>query len=213
MKTVRSMLFAAIILAMFMVGQAVAQSGYSVNDQIAKLKTELNLNQEQSKKVALLLIKMDEKQTVENERLADNPEARRKASRKRRLKLNDEMKLILDKDQYEKFQKMNLRSPSQRTTGQIKSLTEALALTKKQVEKVQTIYDKYQPELEQIFQSFRGGDGNTDRQANRARMVEIREKMSSEIKAVLIKEQIGKYEKYLEENRERGRHRGRPGRN
>lgn len=210
-KTVNSLLLPAIILALLLVGQVVAQSGYSVNDQIAKLKTELNLDQAQSRKVAILLIKMDEKQTEINERLSDNPEARRKAYRRSRQKLNDEMKLILDQDQFEKFQKMNLRSPSDRTARQIKSLTDALSLTEQQTEKVQAVYDKYQPEMDQIFQSFRGGGSDANRQANRIRMGEIREKMSADISALLTEEQVEKYKKYQEENRSRGRNWGRQG--
>lgn len=210
-KTVNSLLLPAIILALLLVGQVVAQSGYSVNDQIAKLKTELNLDQAQSRKVAILLIKMDEKQTEINERLSDNSEARRKAYRRSRQKLNDEMKLILDQDQFEKFQKMNLRSPSDRTARQIKSLTDALSLTEQQTEKVQAVYDKYQPEMDQIFQSFRGGGSDANRQANRIRMGEIREKMSADISALLTEEQVEKYKKYQEENRSRGRNWGRQG--
>lgn len=210
-KTVNSLLLPAIILALLLVGQVVAQSGYSVNDQIAKLKTKLNLDQAQSRKVAILLIKMDEKQTEINERLSDNPEARRKAYRRSRQKLNDEMKLILDQDQFEKFQKMNLRSPSDRTARQIKSLTDALSLTEQQTEKVQAVYDKYQPEMDQIFQSFRGGGSDANRQANRIRMGEIREKMSADISALLTEEQVEKYKKYQEENRSRGRNWGRQG--
>lgn len=210
-KTVNSLLLPAIILALLLVGQVVAQSGYSVNDQIAKLKTELNLDQAQSRKVAILLIKMDEKQTEINERLSDNPEARRKAYRRSRQKLNDEMKLILDQDQFEKFQKMNLRSPSDRTARQIKSLTDALSLTEQQTEKVQAVYDKYQPEMDQIFQSFRGGGSDANRQANRIRIGEIREKMSADISALLTEEQVEKYKKYQEENRSRGRNWGRQG--
>lgn len=210
-KTVNSLLLPAIILALLLVGQVVAQSGYSVNDQIAKLKTELNLDQAQSRKVAILLIKMDEKQTEINERLSDNPEARRKAYRRSRQKLNDEMKLILDQDQFEKFQKMNLRSPSDRTARQIKSLTDALSLTEQQVGQVQAVYDKYQPEMDQIFQSFRGGGSDANRQANRIRIGEIREKMSADISALLTEEQVEKYKKYQEENRSRGRNWGRQG--
>lgn len=210
-KTVNSLLLPAIILALLLVGQVVAQSGYSVNDQIAKLKTELNLDQAQSRKVAILLIKMDEKQTEINERLSDNSEARRKAYRRSRQKLNDEMKLILDQDQFEKFQKMNLRSPSDRTARQIKSLTDALSLTEQQTEKVQAVYDKYQPEMDQIFQSFRGGGSDANRQANRIRIGEIREKMSADISALLTEEQVEKYKKYQEENRSRGRNWGRQG--
>lgn len=210
-KTVKSLLLPAIILALLLVGQVVAQSGYSVNDQIAKLKTKLNLDQAQSRKVAILLIKMDEKQTEINERLSDNSEARRKAYRRSRQKLNDEMKLILDQDQFEKFQKMNLRSPSDRTARQIKSLTDALSLTEQQVGQVQAVYDKYQPEMDQIFQSFRGGGSDANRQANRIRMGEIREKMSADISALLTEEQVEKYKKYQEENRSRGRNWGRQG--
>lgn len=210
-KTVKSLLLPAIILALLLVGQVVAQSGYSVNDQIAKLKTELNLDQAQSRKVAILLIKMDEKQTEINERLSDNSEARRKAYRRSRQKLNDEMKLILDQDQFEKFQKMNLRSPSDRTARQIKSLTDALSLTEQQVGQVQAVYDKYQPEMDQIFQSFRGGGSDANRQANRIRMGEIREKMSADISALLTEEQVEKYKKYQEENRSRGRNWGHQG--
>lgn len=204
-KIAPSLLLTVVFLVLLIVGRATAQSGYPVNDQIAKLKTELNLTQEQSRKVAILLIKADEKRTEDNERLADNPEARRKAARKSRERLNEKMKLILDSDQYEKYLKMNLRSPSDRTARQIKSLTEALALTEDQIAKVQVVYEKYQPELEQIFKSFRSGSGGGDRQANRAKMGEIREKMSTEIKALLTAEQSEKYKTYLEENRSRGR--------
>ena len=61
-----------------------AQAGYSVNDQISKFKEELKLDQDQSRKVALLLIKMDEQKTADEEKYADNPEKLRSAAMERR---------------------------------------------------------------------------------------------------------------------------------
>ena len=46
------------------------QAGYSVNDQITRFKEELNLDQDQSRKVALLLIKMDEQRAADEEKYA-----------------------------------------------------------------------------------------------------------------------------------------------
>lgn len=205
MKTVRFMLFPAIVLVLLIVGQVTAQSGYSVNDKIARLKKELNLTQDQSRKVAILLIKTDEKQFATDEALGDDFEARREAAQKRRKALDRDMKLILDSEQYEKYKTINLRSPSDRTARQIKGLTEALALTEDQIAKVQAVYEKYQPELELLFKSFRSGGGDSDRQGNRTKMGEIRKKMSTEISVVLTEEQEAKYKTYLEENRSRGR--------
>ena len=209
-RSTYSIIFAVAFLAILLSNNAFAQDGYSVNDQIAKLKTELNLSKDQSRKVALLLIKNDEKQTEDNERLAGDPDALRKAARKRRDTLNKKMEKILDSGQFEKFQKMSFRSPSERTARQIKNLTEALTLTDEQVEHVQAVYEKYQPEMEQIFQTFRGegGGGDVDRQAMRTKMGELRKKMFDEINTILTDEQKEKYTKYLEQNRSRGQGRG-----
>lgn len=186
--------------------RASAQVGYSVNDQISRIKEELKLDQDQSRKVAILLIKMDEQKTTDEEKYADNQDKLRSAAMERRKKLGDDLKPILTAEQYEKFEKMRFRPDSgDRTARQMEELTKRLTLSDEQVTKLQAVFDKYNPQMQELFGSMRGGpgEGGGDRTAMRDKMREIRASMDKEIETFLTADQLKEYQAYQEELRNR----------
>jgi|WetSurMetagenome_2_1015567.scaffolds.fasta_scaffold140873_3 periplasmic protein CpxP/Spy len=85
-------------------------------------------------------------------------------------------------------------SPEDRAKRQTEQLTTTLGLDKTQATKVEAIYLKYGKQQSELFQSM--GQGG-DREAMRTKMTEMRDSQNKEIKALLTKDQVEKYDKYL----------------
>jgi Spy/CpxP family protein refolding chaperone len=205
-KSTRLMLIMTFAFLWGFAARASAQVGYSVNDQISRMKEELKLDQDQSRKVAILLIKMDEQKTADEEKYADNQDKLRSAAMERRKKLGEDLKSILTAEQYEKFEKMRFRPDSgNRTARQMEELTQRLTLSDEQVTKLQAVFDKYNPQMQELFGSLRGGPGESggDRTAMRDKMREIRASMDQEIETFLTADQLKEYQAYQEEMRNR----------
>jgi periplasmic protein CpxP/Spy len=91
-------------------------------------------------------------------------------------------------------------TPEERAKRQTEQLTTALSLDKAQVTKVEAINLKYAKQQSELFQSMGAGG---DREAMRTKMTAMRAEQTKEIKALLTKEQIEKYDKYLAEQQAR----------
>ena len=86
---------------------------------------------------------------------------------------------------------------------QVDRLSGAVTLTDAQKAKAKEIFTKTSEKRRQLFQSMRESGGEPDREKMRASMEESRKKESEEIKAILTKEQLPKYEAYLKEMEQR----------
>jgi protein CpxP len=93
-----------------------------------------------------------------------------------------------------------MRSPEERAKSQAEQLTTTLGLSKEQATKVEAVMLKYGKQQSELRQSM-GQDG--DREAMMTKMTAIREGQTKEIKALLNKDQVVKYDKYLEEQQAR----------
>ncbi len=95
-------------------------------------------------------------------------------------------------------------NPEQMIERQIQRLNEAVSLTDAQKTKVKEIFKQNGEKQRELFSSMRNGSGQqADREKMRAKMDEFRKKQDEQIKAVLTKEQLPKYEKYMQEREAR----------
>jgi hypothetical protein len=91
------------------------------------------------------------------------------------------------------------RGPRLTPQQQADTLGKKLALDSTTIAKVAAIYDKSQKEIAAKRDELQGGDMD----AMRAAMTEIRNKANNEIKALLTKEQVVKFEEILKEQQQR----------
>ena len=89
-------------------------------------------------------------------------------------------------------------SPEERAKQTTERLTKALDLKKDQEKKVYDLNLKAGKEMSAIFQ-----DAGGDREYMREKMGKVREKTNKEMKKILSDSQWKKYEKYMEEQRNR----------
>ncbi len=95
--------------------------------------------------------------------------------------------------------------PDQMAKRQTEELTEVLDLNEDQQEKVYELNRETGKKMRVLRDEMRGS-GSFD--GMREKMLEIREKQKEKIKEILDDEQWKKYEKYLEERRQRFQERG-----
>lgn len=93
--------------------------------------------------------------------------------------------------------------PEERAKSQTAELKELLDLKKDQEKKVYDLKLKAGKEIAEMRKDMQGGGG--DRDAMRAKFGEMREKQNKEMKKILTEDQFKKYEKYVEEQREKRR--------
>lgn len=91
------------------------------------------------------------------------------------------------------------RGPRLTPQQQADTLGKKLGLDSTTVAKVAAIYDKSQKDIAAKREELQGGDMET----MRAAMTEIRNKANEEIKALLTKEQVVKFEEILKEQQQR----------
>ena len=94
-------------------------------------------------------------------------------------------------------------NPEQMVQRQVDRLNEAVTLTDAQKAKAKEIFTKTSEKRRQLFQGMRESGGEPDREKMRASMDELRKKESAEVKAILTKEQLPKYDAYLKEMEQR----------
>ncbi len=92
--------------------------------------------------------------------------------------------------------------PAERAKEELKQMDENLDLSKDQEKKVYDILLEGNKKRSEMFQEMRNGGG--DREAMREKMTTMREEQNKKLKGVLTKEQWPKYEKMMEERRQRG---------
>ena len=93
-------------------------------------------------------------------------------------------------------------NPEQMVQRQLDRLNEAVTLTDAQKAKAKEIIQKTSEKRRELFQNREQGS-DTDREKMRATMNELRKQESTEIKAILTKDQLPKYETYLKEMEQR----------
>lgn len=93
-------------------------------------------------------------------------------------------------------QQMN---PEQMADRQIQRLNEALTLSDAQKTKLKEIFKQNSEKQRELFSGMRGNGEQGDRDKMREKMNEFRKKQDEQIKAILTKDQLPKYEKYLKE--------------
>jgi hypothetical protein len=80
------------------------------------------------------------------------------------------------------------------------AMLDSLNLTEQQREDVDFINTKYKAQMQQIRQNSEG-----DRETMRPKMMELRDKQNAELKEIFSEEQFAEYQKWMKENRSRGR--------
>ncbi|HBL76494.1 MAG: hypothetical protein A2W90_05515 [Bacteroidetes bacterium GWF2_42_66] len=93
-------------------------------------------------------------------------------------------------------------NPEQMVQRQLDRLNEAVTLTDAQKAKAKEIIQKTSEKRRELFQNREQGS-DADREKMRETMNELRKQESTEIKAILTKDQLPKYETYLKEMEQR----------
>jgi len=100
-----------------------------------------------------------------------------------------------------------MMDPAEMIKQRVDQITQACSLTKDQVPKVEAVVKKYNEKMMAMFQDM-GDGGGGDFSAMREKMTKLMDDQNKEIKAVLTADQATKYDKFVQEERERMRQMG-----
>jgi hypothetical protein len=93
--------------------------------------------------------------------------------------------------------------PKQMLQHQLNGINEAVTLTDEQKVKVKEILQSNFEKMDKMFETMRKSGERPDWEKMRTKMEELRKNETKAIKAILSKEQLPKYEKYVKEREER----------
>ncbi|MEJ2637231.1 MAG: hypothetical protein P8184_18340 [Calditrichia bacterium] len=208
----------AVVLSVFLTivllaGTGFAQTESPIDRRVERLKTSLNLSEEQTGQVRLILTNAANETKQIRQLNQGDQEAIAAAMKDLRDRTSQQIENILTPDQQKKYQtiKDQFRAPGGNSGQELETLTERLNLTDEQAAKIEPILASAREQMQELRQNRSG-----DRQEMRSKMQSIFQERDKKIEEVLSDSQKKEYEKYQQERREqmmnrRGQRGGRMG--
>ncbi len=194
----------AVVLSVFLTfvllaGTGFAQTNSPIDRRVERLKTSLNLSEEQTGQVRLILTNAAKETKQIRQLNQGDQEAIAAAMKDLRDRTSQQIENILTPDQQKKYQtiKDQFRAPGGNSGQELETLTERLNLTDEQAAKIEPILASAREQMQELRQNRSG-----DRQEMRSKMQSIFQERDKKIEEVLTDSQKKEYEKYQQERRE-----------
>jgi Spy/CpxP family protein refolding chaperone len=177
-----------------------------VEVKVNQLKTSLDLTEEQTADLGIILQNAEKQAANIRELNKGDEEAIKVAMADLDKETNQQIRNILTSEQQKKYQtvKEQVIKPSGRTDREISELQERLKLTDEQVTQIQPILESFREQIQELRENSGG-----DREQMHSQMRSIMQERDKKIEAILTESQQQEYQKYIQERREEwGKHRG-----
>ncbi len=191
--------FVVLLILVFFAGTSFAQRGNFVEQKVQKLKTDLNLTDEQATEVTTILTNSENEAKKVRQLNQGDPEAIGAAMKDLQDRTNQQIENILTPDQQKKYQtiKNRIGAPGEMNNRELSELRERLKLTDEQAAKIEPIMASAREQMQQLRQNR-----PEDRHEMREKMRAIFEERDKKVEEILTGSQKKEYEKYLQERRE-----------
>ncbi|MEJ2536126.1 MAG: Spy/CpxP family protein refolding chaperone [Calditrichia bacterium] len=195
-----------LLVTVFLNGFLLAQPPLTIDQKVEKLKTSLDLNEEQTADLQLILRNSEKQAQNIRELNRDDAEAIKVAMADLDKETDQQIRNILTTEQQKKYE--NVKGSFPPAGGlkdrEISELKERLNLTDAQVAQIEPILTSTREQMHELRENRSG-----DRQQMRSRMQSIMQERDKKIEAILTESQKQEYRKYIQERRQEwGKRRG-----
>ena len=195
-----------LLVTVFLNGFLLAQPPLTIDQKVEKLKTSLDLNEEQTADLQLILRNSEKQAQNIRELNRDDAEAIKVAMADLDKETDQQIRNILTTEQQKKYE--NVKGSFPPAGGlkdrEISELKERLNLTDAQVAQIEPILTSTREQMQELWENRSG-----DRQHMRSRMQSIMQERDKKIEAILTESQKQEYRKYIQERRQEwGKRRG-----
>ena len=203
----RNIWFVMVLLVTVLLnGFLLAQPPLTIDQKVEKLKTSLDLNEEQTADLQLILRNSEKQAQNIRELNRDDAEAIKVAMADLDKETDQQIRNILTTEQQKKYE--NVKGSFPPAGGlkdrEISELKERLNLTDAQVAQIEPILTSTREQMQELWENRSG-----DRQHMRSRMQSIMQERDKKIEAILTESQKQEYRKYIQERRQEwGKRRG-----
>jgi len=203
----RNIWFVMVLLVTVLLnGFLLAQPPLTIDQKVEKLKTSLDLTEEQTADLQLILRNSEKQAQNIRELNRDDAEAIKVAMADLDKETDQQIRNILTTEQQKKYE--NVKGSFPPAGGlkdrEISELKERLNLTDAQVAQIEPILTSTREQMQELRENRSG-----DRQQMRSRMQSIIQERDKKIEAILTESQKQEYRKYIQERRQEwGKRRG-----
>jgi len=180
-----------------------AQPEPTINHEIDRLSTHLDLSEEQQVEILLILENHQQEMNRIRELNREDVQAQKNAAREQQELLDKQIKHVLTPEQFHRYQAFH---SDHRFSKRTRELQRILQLSETQAEKIDEIMRTTRDNLEQL-RDKPGGDQHQIHEEMRKLM----EEQDQKIEALLDDDQKNQYQQLKKEYRERMRREGPPG--
>lgn len=187
-------------------GFLLAQPPLTIDQKVEKLKTHLDLTEEQTADLQLILQNSEKQAQNIRELNRDDADAIKVAMADLDKETDQQIRNILTTEQQKKFESIKVSFPPAGglKDREISELKERLNLTDAQVAQIEPILTSTREQMQELRENRSG-----DRQQMRSRMQSIMQERDKKIEAILTESQKQEYRKYIQERRQEwGKRRG-----
>ena len=198
-----------LILPVIYNGSLFSQPMPQVEVKVNRLKNSLNLTEEQTTDLRIILQNAVKQAANIRDLNKGNAEAIKIAISDLDKETDQQIQNILTPEQLKKYQtiKERVTPTSGSADREISALKERLKLTDEQVAQIQPILESFREQMQEMRENSGG-----DREQMRSQMRSIMQERDKKIEAVLTESQQKEYQKYIQERREEwGKRRGQRG--
>jgi Spy/CpxP family protein refolding chaperone len=203
----RNIWFVMVLLfTVFLNGFLLAQPPLTIDQKVEKLKTSLDLTEEQTADLQLILRNSEKQAQNIRELNRDDAEAIKVAMADLDKETDQQIRNILTTEQQKKYENVKRSFPPAGglKNREISELKERLNLTDAQVAQIEPILTSTREQMQELRENRSG-----DRQQMRSRMQSIMQERDKKIEAILTESQKQEYRKYIQERRQEwGKRRG-----
>ncbi len=195
-----------LLVTVFLNGFLLAQPPLTIDQKVEKLKTSLDLTEEQTADLQLILRNSEKQAQNIRELNRDDAEAIKVAMADLDKETDQQIRNILTTEQQKKYENVKGSFPPAGglKNREISELKERLNLTDAQVAQIEPILTSTREQMQELRENRSG-----DRQQMRSRMQSIIQERDKKIEAILTESQKQEYRKYIQERRQEwGKRRG-----